>query len=134
MYVHQLKTDGMHLFRSHIQTISMKNYFFRKWELVLCDYCGSQGTHLSCSGLEKSSDKWECNECKTVISKFKKKNITENIYNNNFLSFFSFLDKTNNLENNRSASNMNNRLGLCTIFFLTLIIAILFNKISQKGS
>ncbi|XP_023571547.1 PHD finger protein 7 isoform X2 [Octodon degus] len=35
----------------------------RRWRLILCATCGSQGTHRDCSFLRPNSKKWECEEC-----------------------------------------------------------------------
>lgn len=34
-----------------------------RWCLILCDTCGSHGTHRDCSSLRSNSKKWECEEC-----------------------------------------------------------------------
>ncbi|KAK2182261.1 hypothetical protein NP493_359g06032 [Ridgeia piscesae] len=40
------------------------------WEIILCDWCGSKGTHIICSAVDKSScNDWICDECSNVASK-----------------------------------------------------------------
>lgn len=39
------------------------------WEIMLCDSCGSEGTHLACSGLKTAMDDWLCNACDAVFVK-----------------------------------------------------------------
>lgn len=51
--------------------MNQDNYFaHRKWELVLCRICGSQGTHLSCGRLKWADPVWECQDCIAIISEF----------------------------------------------------------------
>ncbi|KAM8921247.1 G2/M phase-specific E3 ubiquitin-protein ligase [Pelodytes ibericus] len=38
-----------------------------KWEIVRCQCCGSRGTHLSCSHLQRLSQSWECSECESIV-------------------------------------------------------------------
>jgi hypothetical protein len=38
-----------------------------KWELILCTYCGSKGTHIKCGNLTLSNPKWECGDCGPVL-------------------------------------------------------------------
>ncbi|KAG8560625.1 hypothetical protein GDO81_015052 [Engystomops pustulosus] len=38
-----------------------------KWEIVRCQCCGSSGTHIACSSVEKNQT-WECTECQSIIS------------------------------------------------------------------
>ncbi|NXN99207.1 PHF7 protein, partial [Rhinopomastus cyanomelas] len=33
------------------------------WQLLLCSSCAAEGTHRSCSGLDTSTDSWECSSC-----------------------------------------------------------------------
>ncbi|NXG31065.1 PHF7 protein, partial [Dromaius novaehollandiae] len=33
------------------------------WRLLLCDSCGSRGTHQRCSGLAEAAGTWECGDC-----------------------------------------------------------------------
>uniref|UniRef100_A0A8C0GCN1 PHD finger protein 7 n=1 Tax=Chelonoidis abingdonii TaxID=106734 RepID=A0A8C0GCN1_CHEAB len=33
------------------------------WQLLLCNSCGSQGTHRRCSSLEATRGTWECEDC-----------------------------------------------------------------------
>ncbi|CAN8185827.1 unnamed protein product [Coccothraustes coccothraustes] len=33
------------------------------WELLLCSSCAAEGTHRRCSGLRKSTYRWECDSC-----------------------------------------------------------------------
>uniref|UniRef100_UPI00398E42A3 G2/M phase-specific E3 ubiquitin-protein ligase isoform X1 n=2 Tax=Pristiophorus japonicus TaxID=55135 RepID=UPI00398E42A3 len=40
-----------------------------KWDIVLCKYCGSSGTHLSCSLLASCLEDWECPECRDIVYK-----------------------------------------------------------------
>ncbi|XP_028909304.1 PHD finger protein 7 isoform X4 [Ornithorhynchus anatinus] len=35
----------------------------REWTLILCNSCGSQGTHKACSFLQSHCTEWECGEC-----------------------------------------------------------------------
>ncbi|XP_038073520.1 uncharacterized protein LOC119741723 [Patiria miniata] len=39
-----------------------------KWELVLCDLCGSSGCHLACGGLRSVSQDWACAMCNAMMS------------------------------------------------------------------
>src|SRR6218665_914267 len=39
------------------------------WEIMLCDCCGSQGTHIFCSQLRTALDDWMCSSCSAVVSK-----------------------------------------------------------------
>jgi len=39
----------------------------RCWEVMLCDSCGSQGTHLACSGLMTPMDDWNCDVVVVVV-------------------------------------------------------------------
>ncbi|KAM6169919.1 E3 ubiquitin-protein ligase PHF7 [Rhynchocyon petersi] len=34
-----------------------------RWCLILCDTCGSHGTHRDCSSLPSDDKEWECEEC-----------------------------------------------------------------------
>ncbi|XP_069772800.1 G2/M phase-specific E3 ubiquitin-protein ligase [Narcine bancroftii] len=43
-----------------------------KWEIVLCKYCGSSGTHLACSLLASCLKDWECLECRRIVYKSEK--------------------------------------------------------------
>ena len=57
--------------------------------------CGSQGTHLHCSGLSENRSEnpvWECNECKLILSKIKSDNININKFN----ILFFILEKSGN--------------------------------------
>ncbi|MGH0177288.1 UNVERIFIED_CONTAM: hypothetical protein FKN15_074887 [Acipenser sinensis] len=40
-----------------------------KWEIVRCQYCGSRGTHRSCSSLKRLQENWVCTECRAIIHK-----------------------------------------------------------------
>ncbi|MBN3277309.1 G2E3 ligase, partial [Polyodon spathula] len=40
-----------------------------KWEIVRCQYCGSRGTHRSCSSLKRFQENWVCSECRAIIHK-----------------------------------------------------------------
>uniref|UniRef100_A0A4W3GWM5 G2/M-phase specific E3 ubiquitin protein ligase n=1 Tax=Callorhinchus milii TaxID=7868 RepID=A0A4W3GWM5_CALMI len=40
-----------------------------KWDIVLCKYCGSSGTHLACSTLVRCLQDWECPECRAIVHK-----------------------------------------------------------------
>ncbi|XP_074650131.1 uncharacterized protein LOC141905214 [Tubulanus polymorphus] len=55
-----------------------------KWEIVLCDLCGSSGTHLKCQKLKSHMDNWSCTTCKNTDAAAKscasKPNKTENEY------------------------------------------------------
>ncbi|KAK2147290.1 hypothetical protein LSH36_561g02059 [Paralvinella palmiformis] len=44
-----------------------------KWEVVLCDWCGSSGTHIACSRLKGPSDDWICKDCFQICGKDKTK-------------------------------------------------------------
>lgn len=48
-------------------------FFFSKWEIVLCDNCGSQGTHLHCGKLKSSEHDWMCHDCTSIYMKGMKK-------------------------------------------------------------
>ncbi|XP_022108679.1 mucin-12-like [Acanthaster planci] len=39
-----------------------------KWELVLCDICGSSGCHLACGGLKHINQDWACAMCNAMMS------------------------------------------------------------------
>ncbi|XP_051872649.1 G2/M phase-specific E3 ubiquitin-protein ligase isoform X1 [Pristis pectinata] len=43
-----------------------------KWDIVLCKYCGSSGTHQACSLLASCLENWECPECREIIYKSEK--------------------------------------------------------------
>ena len=40
-----------------------------EWELMSCDWCGSQATHLKCSNLLTMLDDWLCKECISIKMK-----------------------------------------------------------------
>ncbi|XP_048455853.1 G2/M phase-specific E3 ubiquitin-protein ligase isoform X2 [Rhincodon typus] len=40
-----------------------------KWDIVLCKYCGSSGTHLACSLLAICMENWECPDCRDIVYK-----------------------------------------------------------------
>ncbi|XP_072164234.1 uncharacterized protein [Diadema setosum] len=40
-----------------------------KWEIVLCDLCGSAGCHLACGGLVTALDDWACKDCTSLFTK-----------------------------------------------------------------
>ncbi|XP_060685008.1 G2/M phase-specific E3 ubiquitin-protein ligase isoform X1 [Hemiscyllium ocellatum] len=40
-----------------------------KWDIVLCKYCGSSGTHLACSFLAICMENWECPDCRHIVYK-----------------------------------------------------------------
>lgn len=42
--------------------------YYRKWELVLCRTCGSQGMHMACGQLKWANPVWECEECISITS------------------------------------------------------------------
>ncbi|KAK3105730.1 hypothetical protein FSP39_004435 [Pinctada imbricata] len=44
-----------------------------KWEVLVCDWCGAQGTHIECRNLHKIRDDYVCNECKELDDKYKSK-------------------------------------------------------------
>ncbi|XP_064621496.1 uncharacterized protein LOC135484197 isoform X2 [Lineus longissimus] len=46
-----------------------------KFNIALCDLCGSQGTHLACSNLKSEDSAWACPDCKKVQVKDKKKKV-----------------------------------------------------------
>lgn len=39
-----------------------------KWQIVLCDFCGSVGCHLECGRLERPSQDWACQSCRGMLS------------------------------------------------------------------
>ncbi|XP_060082874.1 uncharacterized protein DDB_G0284459-like [Ylistrum balloti] len=52
----------------------------QKWEIIVCSWCGSQGSHVGCHSLSKVGRDNVCQDCKTVemkISKGKKKTVTK---------------------------------------------------------
>ena len=38
-----------------------------KWEVVLCDICGSAGCHMACGKLITPTDDWTCSTCAAVV-------------------------------------------------------------------
>lgn len=44
--------------------------YFSKWELVLCQTCGSQGIHMGCGQLKWANPVWECDECTSILRKY----------------------------------------------------------------
>ncbi|XP_043462179.1 putative uncharacterized protein DDB_G0277255 isoform X2 [Leptopilina heterotoma] len=40
-----------------------------KWELVLCQMCGSQGIHRHCGHLKWTTSLWECDDCRLILDK-----------------------------------------------------------------
>ncbi|XP_048504755.1 uncharacterized protein LOC105690534 isoform X3 [Athalia rosae] len=40
-----------------------------KWELVLCQLCGSQGIHKACGNLKWSNSTWDCAQCANMLDK-----------------------------------------------------------------
>ncbi|MEE6514858.1 hypothetical protein FKM82_023248 [Ascaphus truei] len=38
-----------------------------KWEVMLCQCCGSSGTHRACSSLQQLKENWECSECSSIM-------------------------------------------------------------------
>lgn len=38
-----------------------------KWEIVLCQYCGSQGIHVMCGKLDLIDLEWECDNCTQML-------------------------------------------------------------------
>ena len=40
--------------------------FFSRWEIILCDSCGSQGIHIACGKLKFHNPSWECCMCSKV--------------------------------------------------------------------
>ncbi|XP_041070757.1 G2/M phase-specific E3 ubiquitin-protein ligase isoform X4 [Carcharodon carcharias] len=53
-----------------------------KWDVVLCKYCGSSGTHLACSLLASCMENWECPECRDIVyksEKLRKRRLREDI-------------------------------------------------------
>ncbi|XP_013404592.1 uncharacterized protein LOC106169620 [Lingula anatina] len=43
-----------------------------KWEIILCVYCGCQGTHMQCSSLKGSAPSWTCDDCFDIARRSKK--------------------------------------------------------------
>ncbi|XP_077861875.1 uncharacterized protein LOC100371995 [Saccoglossus kowalevskii] len=39
------------------------------WDIILCDMCGSVGSHLRCSNLKTPEDDWICCDCESVVGK-----------------------------------------------------------------
>lgn len=39
-----------------------------KWELTLCQTCGSQGIHMACGHLKWANPIWECAECTSILN------------------------------------------------------------------
>jgi len=40
-----------------------------KWEIILCDYCGLNGIHIECGGLDKHKPDFACKDCKDPLDK-----------------------------------------------------------------
>ncbi|XP_033104006.1 uncharacterized protein LOC117106705 [Anneissia japonica] len=40
----------------------------KKWMIILCGICGSQGCHIKCGGLKNDSKDWACWICCTMVS------------------------------------------------------------------
>ncbi|XP_034937856.1 probable inactive serine/threonine-protein kinase scy2 [Chelonus insularis] len=40
-----------------------------KWEIILCQTCGSQGIHVGCGKLKWLNPSWECDECSSILQK-----------------------------------------------------------------
>ena len=59
---------------------------FSKYELILCDHCGSSGTHLACSNLKNPMEDWICASCAEIAAKSKKQTSSSTDYY--YLGFF----------------------------------------------
>jgi hypothetical protein len=46
----------------HLQMICFRFSTCSRWNIARCRYCGSQGTHLSCSNLT-TTQSWACGAC-----------------------------------------------------------------------
>jgi hypothetical protein len=59
--------------------------YFSKWEIILCEFCGSHGAHVACNHLEKLGKHDICKGCKDVDEKSKccilEVNVTFFLYN-----------------------------------------------------
>ncbi|XP_046373044.1 uncharacterized protein LOC124146677 [Haliotis rufescens] len=44
-----------------------------KWEIIVCEYCGSKGSHAACRGLELIRKEYACGECAEIEKKRVKK-------------------------------------------------------------
>ncbi|XP_043914562.1 G2/M phase-specific E3 ubiquitin-protein ligase-like [Protopterus annectens] len=40
-----------------------------KWDIVRCYYCGSRGTHVTCSALGSTRRRWTCPECHAILKR-----------------------------------------------------------------
>ncbi|XP_071519884.1 uncharacterized protein [Panulirus ornatus] len=40
-----------------------------RWEILLCNLCGSSGVHIACGGLSFSSTEWTCTVCAEMLAK-----------------------------------------------------------------
>ncbi|GAB6031731.1 G2 M-phase specific E3 ubiquitin protein ligase [Chamberlinius hualienensis] len=45
----------------------------RRWSIVLCDYCGSQGCHSSCGNIALYKPSWVCSRCDEIVNPSVKK-------------------------------------------------------------
>ncbi|XP_049803768.1 PHD finger protein 7-like [Schistocerca nitens] len=52
--------------RAKSRSVNVKG---KMWEIILCRYCGSQGTHKICGNLKTKRPVWECSTCSTVVNK-----------------------------------------------------------------
>ncbi|XP_071832102.1 uncharacterized protein [Apostichopus japonicus] len=39
-----------------------------KWQIILCDFCGSVGCHVECGRLERPTQDWACTHCRAMLS------------------------------------------------------------------
>ncbi|CAG2167013.1 unnamed protein product [Oppiella nova] len=44
----------------------------KEWEILACDGCGANATHIKCSALEVDTEEWMCSLCKPILSNDKK--------------------------------------------------------------
>lgn len=44
----------------------------RRWELLLCNSCGSKGIHIGCGKLDWTTMEWDCEDCSALTARLKK--------------------------------------------------------------
>ncbi len=49
-----------------------------EWEILACDGCGANSTHIKCAKLDVGSDEWFCDVCQPILSNKKQKVLQEN--------------------------------------------------------
>jgi len=48
-------------------TYSFSFFIHRRWELLLCNSCGSKGIHIGCGKLDWATMEWDCEDCSSLV-------------------------------------------------------------------